>query len=449
MTALYRYIRPQTLRRSPTMSAGKLAQDAQKLGVQVDMFTVGDLFPKPTEEEVQSWVQQLRSEAAKPEHKTNPLYMLRPAGKARAYSETTGIPSLRAAIAKHFMQDTGIDAETKHVMVGNGGKGALSGALYYLTSQANKTVLLAAPGWPTNYDLFPPATMLHEVDTAGRGIMSPAELQAALAQGEEPAIVFINAPSNPTGANYSAVEREEIIGIIRTHTKHTVLVMDDPYGKLVFDSEPYDIATVLMRGAHEKALFAEGRMAVFRTASKEYGMADSRVGWVITRNTTLLESLQSYNESIGGGMSARNQLEVQAALMFGDGFITRTQAALMQKRALLIEGISKLRYARMAPPQATIYGWIDFSGLIGLQVPADATPDGKSFRIDSPAAMLRYLVNVAGVCAVAGTAFYAPDSPAAAADWHVRFSFCNETEELTRGISKLAAAEQRLAKLAA
>jgi hypothetical protein len=28
-------------------------------------------------------------------------------------------------------------------MVGNGGKGALSGALYYLTSQANKTVLLA------------------------------------------------------------------------------------------------------------------------------------------------------------------------------------------------------------------------------------------------------------------------------------------------------------------
>lgn len=444
MVTLFQYIRPEALRRSPTMSAGELAGAAQKLGVQVDMFTIGDLFPKPTEDEVASWVSQLKAEAAKPENKGNPVYTLRPATKWRAYSETSGLPSLRAAIALHFTRDTGMEATSAHVMVGNGGKGALSGALYYLAEKKQPKVLLAAPGWPTNYDLFPAGTEIIEVDTAGRGIMSAAELEAALKKVPEPDVIFMNAPSNPTGANYTPQERAAVMQVVRASTKQTILAMDDPYGKLVFDREPYNIATVLQRDADEKALFAEGRLAIFRTASKEYGMADSRVGWVITRNATLTNSLQSYNESVGGGMSARNQLEVQAALMFGDGFITRTQTELMRKRAMLVEGFAKLKFGMLAAPQATIYGWADFSGLKGQQVSAAATPDGVAFTIDSPEAMLRYLVNVAGVCAVAGTAFYAPHSPAAARDWHVRMSFCNETEELVRGLQKLADAEQKL-----
>jgi aspartate/methionine/tyrosine aminotransferase len=60
--------------------------------------------------------------------------------------------------------------------------------------------------------------------------------------------------------------------------------------------------------------------------------------------------------------------------------------------------------------------------------------------------MLQYLVKVAGICAVAGSAFYAPGSPAAGSDWHVRFSFCNDTAELQRGLQKLANAEQKLAR---
>ena len=440
---LYRYTRPAALRRSPTMSAGEMAKAARAKGVDVDMFTVGDLFPKPEETEVQGWVQQLRDDAAKPENKDNPVYAIRPAGRARAYSETGGIPTLKHAVAMCFTKDTGIEADAGCVMIGNGGKGALGGALYYLGEKDTPTIMLGAPGWPTNYDLPPTGTEILEIDTEGRGLISPEKLRAALKEHANPDIIFMNSPCNPTGAGYGAEEREEIMKLVREETS-SILVMDDPYGKLAYTQESYNITTVLQRGEEEKKLFAEGRMAVFRTASKEYGMADSRVGWLITRNKQMLTSLQSFNECIGGGMSARNQLEAQAAIMYGDGFIEGAQATLMKKRAMLLDGIGKLQYASCEAPQATIYGWVDFAGLEGKNVPADATPDNQAFTISTPDDMLRYLVEVAGICAVGGQAFYAPGSPAAATDWHVRMSFCNNEEELVRGLEKLAQAEAKL-----
>lgn len=444
---IYSYIKPKALRRSPTMSAAEMAKSATALGVEVDVFTVGDLFPKPLETDVAGWVSALKKRAEDSAFSNQAAYQLRKENAWRAYSETAGIGSLRAAIAECFSRDTGITAQADHVIIGNGGKGALSGAFYYLAGKPGARVLLAAPGWPTNYDLFPPETILLEVDTDGRGLFSPESLKVSLqALDAEPDVIFINAPNNPTGANYTAEEREALMQVVRAHTKHTILASDDPYGKLVFDRAPYVIGDVLIRGAHETALYEEGRLAVFRTVSKEYGMADSRVGWVITKNATLRTSLQSYNESIGGGMSARNQLEAEAALLFGDGFITGTQAGLMKKRAMLIEGIGKLRYATMQDPMATIYGWVNFSGLKGAEVPASATPDGKGFVIATPDDMLRYLVFVAGVCVVSGQAFYAPGSPAAARDWHVRMSFCNEEAVLKRGLEKLVRAETLLVK---
>ncbi len=143
-------------------------------------------------------------------------------------------------------------------------------------------------------------------------------------------------------------------------------------------------------------------------------------------------------------MGVEDQLKAQAALLYGDGFITRTVSQLMEKRQLLIDGVAALKYAEMQAPRGTIYGWVDFAGLNGKTVPAEASETGTAYRIDSPATMMQYLVNVAGVCGVSGTPFYAPDSPAAANDWHVRISFCCETEQLKTAIANLANAEKSL-----
>ncbi|MDX2095709.1 MAG: pyridoxal phosphate-dependent aminotransferase [Alphaproteobacteria bacterium] len=441
-TPMHRFTVRDDLRDSPTMSAAAMADAAKARGKKVEIVTIGDLFPKPPQSEVEGWLAQLLADAKKPENADKELYRtIREAAKIYAYSETTGLPSLRATVAHTFTRDTGLAATTVDVCIGTGGKGALNGALAVF--KPGDVVLLAAPGWPTNYDMFPAGVILVELAT-GDGILRAPVLKEALAQFPEPAAILINAPCNPTGANYTADEREAFFALVNTATKATIVLSDDPYGKLVFDREPYDIAAVLKRGAAEAALFNAGRLACFRTVSKEYGLAGLRVGGIISKNKTMVASLKKWNESKGGGMGVEDQLKAQAALLYGDDFITRTVALLMEKRAILLEGIAALHYASVAAPRGTIYGWVDFSGLKGCTVPAEISESGAAYAIATPADAMRYLVNVAGVCGVPGTPFYAPDSPAAAGDWHVRISFCCEMAQLKTALNNLAHAEKML-----
>jgi aspartate/methionine/tyrosine aminotransferase len=203
------------------------------------------------------------------------------------YAKAQGTVGLRSAAAKIFTQDTGIEVADGDVAVGAGGKGALNGVVRYL--QPGDRVLVASTGWPTNYDMFPAGVQIIEVDSHGLGLLTPEEVQAALKAHPDAKMFLINSPCNPTGKKYSTEEREEVMGVLKTHVENLLatapdeapafqVVMDDPYARLVFDNSN------MKRGANETALVKDGFLTTVRYMSKEYGMAGTRIGFAITKN---------------------------------------------------------------------------------------------------------------------------------------------------------------------
>lgn len=451
------FVKPGGVRPSPTMSADQLAKKAQSLGIDIITFTLGDLEPKPAEDEIEGWKQQLKDA-----EKANPEDVKFRRWNKQKYAPATGTEGFRAAAAFHHSKDTGIEVTADHVRVGNGGKGTLTATFRDLEKQESPLVFVAAPGWPTNYDVFPKGTRIAEVDTDGRGLMTPAQLRAKLEKYPNPSIILINCPTNPTGENYTPEEREELLKVIKEAgdlAKDTVVVFDDPYGRLVFDREPYDIGTVLKRGPIEKELFDAGKVAVIRTTSKEWGMADTRVGWIVTKNTGLLATVGNAHASEKGGISGRAQDEAMAALHFGDKFVEQTVAELKEKRQMLIEGASQLKYTSMEDPKGTIYGWPDFSALKGKFVPmsavlteaarhsdvfTDEEREKGGFTIKGSSDLMRYLGFVVGICPVEGQPFHAPGLELGKKDMHIRFTFCGDKQQLAEGIARLQQAEQHI-----
>ena len=74
--------------------------------------------------------------------------------------------------------------------------------------------------------------------------------------------------------------------------------------------------------------------------------------------------------------------ELAADLARNAGSVTHP---LMEKREMLIAGIGGLSYATLNAPRGTIYGWVNFAGLEGKTVPAEASETANPYVIASPA----------------------------------------------------------------
>lgn len=432
------YTVPSSLRSSPTMSAANYGKQVVAKGREVIFLTVGDLFVKPSAAELDAWIAQLHE--AEKKSPDAPHFKSVADKDVYKYADTLGAQGLRAAAAYSFMKDTGSEnVSASDIAVGTGAKGALNGVCSVLA--AGDKVIMASPGWPTNFDMAPAGVGIIEVDTLGRGLIAPDLLADILSTHKEAKAILINAPNNPTGANYSGEERDRLMQVIAKHVAahpEFLVILDDPYGKLVFDGQS------LKRAAAERTLFASGNIAVLRSLSKEYGLAGARIGYVVSKRASVIEMVKRWNESKGGGISGPEQTVAQAALLFGDAFIAATIEDLRTKRAILLETVNQLRYATMEEPQGTIYGWVNFAALKGCKIPAGKTLSGEALTIQTPQDVMTYLVEIAGVQGVGGTPFYAPDSPLAARDWHVRITFCGDKSELEKACAKLREAEATL-----
>jgi aspartate aminotransferase len=305
------------------------------------------------------------------------------------YTNVDGTPELKAAIARKFKRENGLDYQPNEIIAGVGGKHVIFNAIV-ATCEAGDEVIIPAPYWVSYPDMvaYAGATPVIVAGGADQGYkITPEQLDAAITPRTR--WIILNSPSNPSGAAYSADELKGLGEVLRRH-EHVMLLSDDMYEHIFYADFPFTTMAQLCPDLKDRILTENG-------CSKAYAMTGWRIGyaggpaWLIKAMAKLQSQSTSNPCSIAQAAAA-------AALDGPQAFLAERQAAFRKRRDLVVSMLNEAPGLHCPTPEGAFYVYPDASGCIGK-----TTPQGK--RIDSDDDLIGYFLDEARIAAVCGTAF--------------------------------------------
>lgn len=325
------------------------------------------------------------------------------------YAPAPGIGELRSAIAADLSQSYGVRAEPEGVVVTAGAKQALFNALFVLVGPGDK-VLVPVPYW-TSYPFLVHLARATPVEVAGpegNGFkVGPDELEAAW----DPSVraVFLNSPSNPSGAVYTL---DEVRAIARWAAERDVWVLSDEiYSRIYFEGE-------LAPGILEVDEELLERVIVINGASKSFSMTGWRIGFTYSAPEVAkkMTAVQSHITT-----SATTPAQHAAAAAYAErerrnAAVREMSAAFARRRDALLARFSELLPdARYVYPDGAFYLFFR---------PGGAAGEGGSIEL------CRRILEEAEVALVPGAAF--------GDDRYVRLSFATSDDVIAEGVRRIA-----------
>jgi aspartate aminotransferase len=187
------------------------------------------------------------------------------------YTAVDGMPELKAAIARKFKRENGLDYKPSQITVGTGGKQVLFNALV-CTINPGDEVIIPAPYWVSYPDivLFAGGTPVPVVAKLEDGFkIKPEALERAITPKTK--WLIFNSPSNPTGAAYTRAELKALTDVLVKHP-HVWVLTDDMYEHLVYDDFEFFTPAQVEPKLYERTLTMNG-------VSKAYCMTGWRLGY--------------------------------------------------------------------------------------------------------------------------------------------------------------------------
>ncbi|MCX7369794.1 MAG: aminotransferase class I/II-fold pyridoxal phosphate-dependent enzyme [Alphaproteobacteria bacterium] len=317
------------------------------------------------------------------------------------YTEAFGLVSLRERIARHYLDHYGLVVPARRIAVTMGASGAFPLA-FLAAFDPGDAVAMAAPFYPPYANILQALGMrpqLLECDATTRFQPTVAMLEKL---DPRPAGLIIASPCNPAG---TMLAPDELAAIARwCHAEGVRLISDEIYHGLSW-------GTVAESSA---AAFSDSA-AVVNSFSKYWSMTGWRIGWLL-----LPEDLIRPVECLAQNMfiSAPHIAQVAAeAAMDCREELEGNKAAYARSRAVLLAGLPRAGFDRIAAADGAFYLWCDVSAL---------TNDSAAFS----AAMLEG----AGIAATTGL-----DFDRGRGGRFLRFSYCGREADM-------AAASERLAR---
>ncbi len=309
-------------------------------------------------------------------------------GKTK-YTNVDGIVELKEAIVAKFQRENGLTYKTSQVNVSPGGKPVIWNAMLSTLNPGDE-VIIPTPYWVSYWDivLLAGGTPKAVPTTAATGFkLQPADLEAAITPKTK--WVFLNSPSNPSGAAYTKAELRGIADVLLRHP-HVWILTDDMYEHLVFgDFEFCTIAQV------EPQLY--DRTLTMNGVSKAYAMTGWRIGYAAGPEA-LIKSMAKVMSQTTSNPSSISQWAAVEALNGTQEFIKPNAKLFEQRRNLVVSMLNQANGIECPTPEGAFYVYPSMEKLLGK-----TTQSGQVINSDADFAVA--LLEQEGVSVVFGAAF--------------------------------------------
>ena len=321
---------------------------------------------------------------------------------ALGYTETLGIPSLRARIARHYAESYRVPVSADRVIVTTGSSAAFILAFLAMFEPGDR-VAIANPGYPPYRHILTALgcePVLIETGAATRFAITGESLRAA--HRKKPlAGVLVASPANPTG---TMMTPEALAALISVADDEGIrFISDEIYHGLDY-AVPVETAARLSENA-----------VVINSFSKYFCMTGWRIGWMVVPEA-LVRPIDRLHGNLAISVPTLSQIAAEAAFE-GRAELDAIKHGYEDNRKILIEGLPKAGLSKFLPVDGAFYLYADVS---------EFSNDSFDFA--------KRLLEEAHVAATPGVDFDPIDGR-----HFVRFSYAGSTADMKEAVERIGA----------
>ena len=332
------------------------------------------------------------------------------------YTAGGGTPSLKKAIIAKFKRDNNLTFTEKQILVSCGGKQSCFNLCLAILNKGDE-VIIPAPYWVSYPDMVLMADATPVIVSAGVDQsykITAAQLEKAITPKTK--MMFLNSPSNPTGAVYTLEELKSLAAVLKQHP-NVIIATDDMYEHILLDGSKF---VNILDAAPE--LYP--RTVVLNGVSKAYSMTGWRIGYCGGPEEIIqaMDNVQSHSTSNPTSIS---QYAAEAALNGDQGCIEPMVAAFKERGAFVARSLNAIPGVKCMKPAGAFYVFPDCRVAIATLHKA-----GK-LTAATDVALCDYLMQQPeAVAAVPGSAF--------GMEGCLRVSFATSMQNLEKAMARMA-----------
>lgn len=327
------------------------------------------------------------------------------------YTPVGGYMELKEAICRKFKNENGLEYLPENIVASTGAKQCIANVVLAVVD-AGDEVLIPAPFWVTYSEIVKLAggNVIAMPTTASTDFKINAEdLRKAI--NKKTKLFMFSSPCNPSGALYSQEELESLAKVFEDFPEVWIM-SDEIYEHINYTGQHHTIASI--KGMKDRTIVING-------LSKSFAMTGWRLGYMAAT-----ASLAKACEKLQGQFtSAPNSITQRAAITALDSGLGPTKemvSAFKERREKILSLMGNIPGFKFNIPASAFYVFPDVSFLFNKK-----TPEGEFIKDAGDLCM--YLLNVAHVSTVSGSAFGSPNC--------IRISFANSLENIEAGMKKI------------